>query len=341
MSISTPSKGTHFSDGVRVGPILGSQYAASTGVNPSTLVQTPVDSNAPGIYMTPMSLLDVIPAPVTTASLAALQTPAGAGYLILITASGQGATLITYQSIANVIQLDTPRNLVIQGAANVTAANYTVFGWDQYGIPLVEQITGPVGATQTVGKKAFLYVRAVYVSSGTVADVSVGVGNAFGLGHLVTSSNYIGIPEWNGNPDLDTSVSLANNPIASTDTSTTVTVTMPSTTGLTDGQLVLITGATAVGGITAPQLNIQAQITSIPNGTTFTYVAGGTATSTVAAGGGGAVIISYTSVSAGLEGTFVPGVQAVATATTGDVRGTYSPSSNANGSARLTINYYN
>jgi len=92
-----------------------------------------------------------------------------------------------------------------------------------------------------------------------------------------------------GNPGIP----LANNPLTTTNTSATVVVTVPTTSILTNGQNVTISGAIATGGITALQLNITASI-SIINSTTFSYTAGGTATSSVA-GGGSSVEITYLS----------------------------------------------
>ncbi len=92
-----------------------------------------------------------------------------------------------------------------------------------------------------------------------------------------------------GNPGIP----LANNPLATTNTSATVVVTVPTTSIFTNGQNVTISGAIATGGITALQLNITAAI-SIINSTTFSYTAGGTATSSVT-GGGSSVEVTYLS----------------------------------------------
>jgi len=210
MSNTPPSYGTHFSDGVRVGPTVGSQYAPSVGLTPSILVPSPADSTPPGIYMTPISILDIVPAAVAVANIAAAQTPAGAGYVTLRAVSNNSITWIpSYSGTsgplgAGVIALDVPRNLTITGILNVTAANFTVFGWDRYGMPMVETITGPVGSNTTEGLKAFKYIQAVYVSTGTVANVSVGVGNVFGLPYFVGDSNYIFQQKFDGALDVGT-----------------------------------------------------------------------------------------------------------------------------------------
>jgi hypothetical protein len=338
MSISTPSKGTHFSDGVRTGPILGSQFVAGANVlTPSPQVSSAIDSQPPGVFNTPMSLLNSIPAPVVTNLLAAAQTPAAAGYLTLIAVSAQGASVITYQSISGVLQLDVPRNITLTGVGGTAATNFTVFGWDQYGQPTVEQINHPGGAVTASGNKAFLYVRAIYASAGTTNTIAAGVGNTFGLSHYVSSSNYIGNADWGGYPDNTTTVFLANNPLHSANGTGVITVTVPNTAALINNQLVTISGAVGFDGITTAELNITAAITVV-NGTSFTYTTAGTGTAGIA--GGGSNVSYTTNALGGGYGVFVVGDPRTATATTGDVRGTYTPASNANGIKRLTINYY-
>ncbi len=80
-----------------------------------------------------------------------------------------------------VATFDVPRNIVITGATNVTAVTFRVTGTDVYGNVMVENITGPVGATTTAGKKAFKTVTAVTVSATTTAAVTVGTGDVLGI----------------------------------------------------------------------------------------------------------------------------------------------------------------
>ncbi len=100
-----------------------------------------------------------------------------------------------------------------------------------------------------------------------------------------------GIGEIGFDPEGSTGIPLANNPLTTTNTSSTVVVTVPTTSILTNGQTVTISGATATGGILAVNLNISAVI-SILTGTTFSYTATGTATSSTT-GGGPSVILMY------------------------------------------------
>jgi hypothetical protein len=82
-------------------------------------------------------------------------------------------------------------------------------------------------------------------------------------------------------------------PIATTDESTTLTIT-DTAHGSKVGDYVRFTGATATGGITAENLNRPEgyEITAITTNT-FTVTAPSAATSTVSAGGGNDVVISY------------------------------------------------
>jgi hypothetical protein len=82
-------------------------------------------------------------------------------------------------------------------------------------------------------------------------------------------------------------------PIATSNTSTTVTVT-DSGHGALKGDFVVFDGATATGGITADTLNRRSgyQITAVTTNT-FTFTAPSAASSTVSAGGGNAVVINY------------------------------------------------
>ena len=99
-------------------------------------------------------------------------------------------------------------------------------------------------------------------------------------------------------PEGSDGIPLANDPLATTSGSSTVIVTVPTTSILTNGQNVTLSGATDTGGIAAVNLNITASI-SIINSTTFSYIAGGSASS-MTTGGGPAVVLDYIAPSASL-----------------------------------------
>jgi hypothetical protein len=85
---------------------------------------------------------------------------------------------------------------------------------------------------------------------------------------------------------------LGSNPIATADTTGTITVTDSSGHEAIVGDFVTFSGATAVGGITAEQLNTEHVVVSIPTANTFTVLTTGTATSSTS-GGGASVSAAY------------------------------------------------
>lgn len=81
-----------------------------------------------------------------------------------------------------VATLDVPRNVTLTVATtNQSGVTFTVTGTDEYGVPLVEQITGPNNNT-VAGKKAFKTVTQVAASAAIATNgVSVGFGDVLGL----------------------------------------------------------------------------------------------------------------------------------------------------------------
>ena len=82
-----------------------------------------------------------------------------------------------------------------------------------------------------------------------------------------------------------------DNMFSTTNGSNVVTVTLPNYNGVTN-DFVTISGATAVGGIPAAELNGEHQIT-YKSVTQFTFITATSATSTVAAGGGTAITAAF------------------------------------------------
>ncbi len=87
-------------------------------------------------------------------------------------------------------------------------------------------------------------------------------------------------------------VTLGNNPLATINTLSVVTVTIPSTAGLVNDQTVIISGATDTGGIPAANLNVASAIT-VASDTQFFYLANSPASATVPMGGGASIVASF------------------------------------------------
>jgi hypothetical protein len=83
-----------------------------------------------------------------------------------------------------------------------------------------------------------------------------------------------------------TPVQLTNDPITTDGSTGVVDLTVPSTVGLSIGNIITITGVDeTVGGITEDELNITAIITAIVSGTVFSYATSGTSSSATTGGG--------------------------------------------------------
>ena len=89
------------------------------------------------------------------------------------------------------------------------------------------------------------------------------------------------------------SVTLGADPIVTSNTSTTITVTDNGGHGAGVGDTVTLSGATAVGGLLTGQLNAEFTVVSVPTKTTFTVAVTGSAASSTATGGGSSVSAVY------------------------------------------------
>jgi len=106
-------------------------------------------------------------------------------------------------------------------------------------------------------------------------------------------------PLISGSPPVDGSalrvsyLTLASNPIATTNGSTTITVTHGSALPTAVGHTVVLSGSAAVGGISTDRLNTAMAVVSMPDADSFTADLGGdNASSTVSAGGGSSVVFT-------------------------------------------------
>ena len=90
---------------------------------------------------------------------------------------------------------------------------------------------------------------------------------------------------------LRRTITLGTNPIATTNTSNTITITDVNH-GAVFGDYITISGATTVNGLTTGQLNTELIVSNVINSSAYSVVTTGTATST-GSGGGSAVVVKY------------------------------------------------
>lgn len=253
------------------------------------------------------------------ARLITLSFPAQNSQLLLpTTVAGGGAT--SSIPLANPYPFIFPnlaRTITLTSTDNLSAVNFTIHGTDQFGNSISEVLVGPNNATVT-SVNQYNTITAI-ASSGNYTHFSIGSGstgtfqwikfNTFNIDPNITiSAELVGTIQYSVNQTVDNlgryvsvgpfykyvqpaaPILLGSNPIATTNGSTSVVVTVPSTASLSTGDIVTIAGATTTHAITGNQLNIRASITVL-SATTFSYFTAGTADAT---GTGGGTSVTYT-----------------------------------------------
>jgi hypothetical protein len=163
--------------------------------------------------------IDQVPSAISTTAIAAAQVPVAATPMTLVSATGAGITVTSSATVVwasgntvpsgslaidglpglvglgNLNQLSTgatrlsaydptkaiARAVAIASIGNDSAATFTVAGYDLYGYPQTETITGASGATAT-GKKAFKFITSI-TPAGTLSgsNASAGQSDVYGL----------------------------------------------------------------------------------------------------------------------------------------------------------------
>lgn len=167
----------HLSDDIRLGPVY-LPNADSLNPSPMELGVGPMGR----VYV-----FDVVPVTLQAAGLAASQTPAAAGNLVLT--AGTGTTSVTKADNSVAIQLDTPRCVTVT-AAGTNVATFTIYGIDQYGQAMSQTIAAP--STSTVATtKAFLQVTRIANSGVCASAITAGFNDKLGLPLRVTDAAYV------------------------------------------------------------------------------------------------------------------------------------------------------
>lgn len=215
-----------------------------------------------------------------------------------------------FPNLTRTITLSSPDNLDF---------NFIINGTDQFGNSISETLIGPNNSTVTSAKQYNTITSIKSHEFDPYTNLSIGSGstgtfqwikfNTFNIDPNITiAAEVVGTINYSINQTIDSlgyyksigsffeyvqptaPILLGNNPIATTNTLSSVIVTVPSTANLKTGDIVTIAGATTTNNITNNQLNISASITVL-SATTFSYVTGGTANAT---GPGGGLNVTYT-----------------------------------------------
>jgi hypothetical protein len=170
-----------------------------------------------GMPMDSAAVVNQVPSAISAVNIAAVQTPGSTLPLNLVAATGAGITVLasplTVWGSGNVIPagtlaIDGPpglvafgtpqlssgytqvsvydptkaiaRNVRITSGGNDSGITFLVSGYDLYGYPQTEQITG-ANAGVASGKKAFKFIASVVASAAPASTVSVGTGDVYGF----------------------------------------------------------------------------------------------------------------------------------------------------------------
>jgi len=250
---------------------------------------------------------------------------------------------------------DVPRNVV---AAWTGTAVLTVTGTDEYGNTIVES---SASGTSFTGAKAFKTVTGIS-SSANITSLTVGTGNVLGLPFFIGDAGDV-LQELEDNALIgktagrvfiqDHMLEAAVNAGTSLELTSPVNGTIKKLTTVargtitTGGAITVEVNTTAVDGlsVTVADASSAGDVDSDTptEGHASTAVSVGDRIEIIPASAFNAsadiFVILEIEVAAGdqLEGTLVAGVSAAATATTGDVRGTYTPATTPDGATAFDL----
>ena len=160
-----------------------------------------------GWYSTECQVINAVPSTISATNIAATQ--AAAATITLVSSSGAGITVgvsitraDTGATVTGLLAIDTAmagqsfgqdgkfqawdptkaisRNVRITSAGDDSGNTFAVVGYDLYGYPMSEVITG-ANAGVASGAKAFKYITSVTPSTTPAGNVSVGTGDVIGI----------------------------------------------------------------------------------------------------------------------------------------------------------------
>lgn len=197
-----------------------------------------------------MFLWNLVPLALGAANIAASQTPAGAGLIVLT--AGAGVTQVVNSRGETVLQLDCPRAVSIFLTGAGTPRAYVVTGYDYAGQKMTETIT-TVAAATTSGKKAFNQILSISGAGGSAQPITVGTTDVLGAPVCIPDKGFIIAVHWaNAQPvDAGTTVVADTTNPATTSTGDVRGTYLPSSA--TDGVKRLVMAIGMPGNAAGPQ----------------------------------------------------------------------------------------
>lgn len=171
---------THISDNLHLGP-------APTLIAPRS---------SGGLGFGPVGRLyvfDIVPLALNAAAYAASQTP-GAAALTL--SAGTGITAVVDAFGVTRYTADVARAVTITSGGNDSGISFLITGYDFYGKPMTQRLTGANAGVATT-LKAFMSIISIVPSGAVATTVTAGTADVFGFPVCVIDAGYIGNIGWN------------------------------------------------------------------------------------------------------------------------------------------------
>lgn len=226
----TSSLGTHFSDGLRAGPIYDNNLSGPTANINGVITSNNYSNYGPGILFSAQNSWNITPAApgvgfTVLNNVVATTAPGTVGNNTYLTLTGDNSATF-YTSTQNGVPLPTPHiqfdwprvvTVTTEGGAGIAVpTNVTIFGFDWWGYPLqmtyvlpVIADAGPntypveniVAGTLVPNAKAFYQVTGVFVEQALPAGVTISVGASaiFGLPYYVSGLGVVSSISWGKN----------------------------------------------------------------------------------------------------------------------------------------------
>jgi hypothetical protein len=172
---------THFGDDLYLGP-------AAIG-KPNSL-DTNAEFSDGGLGFGPVGriyIYDIVPLTLEANNIAASQTPGSAA---LTLSAGTGITAVVDAYGVTRYTLDVPRAITITSGGNDSGIAFLISGYDVYGEPMTQLLTGGnAGAATTT--KAFMSVVSIVPNGAVATTAEAGTADVFGLPVAVVDAGYI------------------------------------------------------------------------------------------------------------------------------------------------------
>lgn len=175
-------------------------HSSSQFINGGAITNPVVGSSGGfGVKCWPSYLLDIVPLTKNASAFAASQSPSSAA--LTLTAGTGVSTSVDGFGVTRYVA-DVPRCVTITSGGNDSGIAFLIRGYDLYGQPLSQLLTGTNGSTATT-KKAFLSVISIVPNGSVASTVTAGTSDTFGLPVQLIDKGYVDVQNWANTTAID------------------------------------------------------------------------------------------------------------------------------------------